>query len=183
VISISAVANRPTAAVEIRSPRNDWEWLEARQLIETLVDWMEEMFSVSPPVVQPGLVKELDEIDVYYSPPHGRFVIARMGGQTVGTTGIHLLSPDVAELKRVFVRPSARGHGLARLMLEAAIEAARDLGANRLVLESHGEVMAAAVRMYRARGFQEIPDYTDLAAKVDGVIAMELDLTAELAAN
>jgi hypothetical protein len=68
-------------------------------------------------------------------------------------------------------------------MLEAAIEAARDLGANRLVLESHGEVMAAAVRMYRARGFQEIPDYTDLAAKVDGVIAMELDLTAELAAN
>jgi ribosomal protein S18 acetylase RimI-like enzyme len=62
-------------------------------------------------------------------------------------------------------------------MLESAIRKARDLGARTMVLESHREIMARAVKLYRSRGFYEIPDYTDLATKVPGVIAMELALT------
>ena len=83
----------------------------------------------------------------------------------------------MAELKRVYVKPSARGLGLASLMLATAIRKARDLGARTTVLESHREIKAPAVKLYRSRSFYEIPDYTDLATKVPGVIAMELALT------
>lgn len=174
--------NAPTQApglalVEIVSPVSAKEWSQARRLVKELFRWLEDVSGVSAIDVQEGAEAELDALPWVYVPPHGSFLIASVNGEVVGTTAVHVLSPGVAELKRVYVKPSARGLGLASLMLEAAIRNARDLGARTMVLESHREIMATAVELYRRRGFSEIPDYTDLSTKVPGVIAMELPLT------
>jgi GNAT superfamily N-acetyltransferase len=60
------------------------------------------------------------------------------------------------EMKRVYVTPSARGNGVAAALLAAADEAAAELGAARIVLQT-GDRQPGAVRMYRRAGYLPIP--------------------------
>jgi GNAT superfamily N-acetyltransferase len=161
------------ALVEIMSPASAQEWSQARRLVKELFRWLEDASGVSAAEVQGGAEAELDALPWLYVPPLGSFLIAAVNGDIVGTAAVHLRSPDVAELKRVYVKPAARGLGIASLMLDTAMRNARDLGATRMVLESHREIMSAAVGLYRRHGFYEIPDYTDLAERIPGVVALE----------
>ncbi len=60
--------------------------------------------------------------------------------------------PHVGELKRMYVRPSARGRGLSRLLLDALIAVARDRGMTALVLET-GTEQPEAIGLYTSYGF------------------------------
>lgn len=176
---MNALAPRaPEAPICITSPSTAREWSQARSLVKELFRWIQVESGVAMSDVQDGADAEIDALPWLYVPPKGSFVIASADGEVLGTTGVSMLEPDIAELKRVYVKPSARGLGLAPRMLEAAIGEARQLGATRLVLETHREIMSSAVRMYRRRGFTEIADYTDLPSQVPGVIAMGLRLDA-----
>ncbi|GGH46436.1 GNAT family N-acetyltransferase [Microbacterium album] len=64
------------------------------------------------------------------------------------------------ELKHVYTRPSARGLGTARLLLEELERRARDWGARELVLDTHHTLEAAAA-LYAGRGFFPIEPYND----------------------
>lgn len=72
--------------------------------------------------------------------------------------GVRLLSPEVAEIKRMYVDPSARGVGLARRLLGDLESAAVALGARVARLDT-GRDMAPAVSLYRRTGYVEIDDY------------------------
>jgi GNAT superfamily N-acetyltransferase len=61
-------------------------------------------------------------------------------------------------VKRLYVRPAHRGHGVARALGAAVIEAARAIGYRRLVLDTF-ERMTEARKLYGAAGFREIPPY------------------------
>jgi GNAT superfamily N-acetyltransferase/SAM-dependent methyltransferase len=92
------------------------------------------------------------------APGRGVFLIARLGGEAVGCGAVRALDDGVAEIKRMYTRPAARGKGVARALLAALEVQARSLGATRLVLET-GERQRAAVALYVRAGFEEIPPF------------------------
>jgi carbonic anhydrase len=73
---------------------------------------------------------------------------------------VRRLDAGTAEMKRLYVRPAYRGHGLGRRLAKAAIAAARREGCRRIVLDSLPG-MREARSLYRLLGFEEIPSYSD----------------------
>ncbi|GHH84427.1 N-acetyltransferase [Streptomyces sulfonofaciens] len=91
-------------------------------------------------------------------PPTGLLLVARYGGAPAGTAGVRLLDAATAELKRVFVRKELRGRGGGAALLAAAEEAARELGAGRLVLDTRHDLTEARA-LYARYGYRETPPH------------------------
>ena len=164
------------AHVDISAPRNAADWADAARLLADYSAWLEYASGYEDPNITRECGAETSPLSLRYVTPNGALVLARFAGHAVGITAVKRLSGEVAELKHVYLRPSARGLGLAPQMIEAAIDAARRLRVKRLVLETHNEIMPAAVKLYRRYGFEEIADYTSLSEVIPGVIAMQLVL-------
>ncbi|MGI5213627.1 GNAT family N-acetyltransferase [Plantactinospora sp. CA-290183] len=95
-----------------------------------------------------------------FDPPSGAFLLAYLDGEPVGCAGwrSHGESGRVAELKRMYVAPTARGRGVARKMLAAIERSAREHGRARLILEC-GDRQPEAIALYQASGYQRIEDF------------------------
>jgi putative acetyltransferase len=122
-----------------------------------------------------GFAQELEHLSDVYGPPTGCLVIARSTQGVVGCVGVRALSGETCEMKRLFVRDVARGNGLGRKLAAAAVEAARRLGYQRMVLDTL-ESMSAARSVYTTLGFQETAPY--YANPLPGVCYMALSLVA-----
>lgn len=85
----------------------------------------------------------------------GAFLVGYLRDEPVACGALRCLSRDVAEVKRMFVVPHARGQRVSRLMLSALENAARGLGVRRLVLET-GLRQPAALALYQRAGFAPI---------------------------
>lgn len=94
------------------------------------------------------------------APPRGELLVARYGGEPAGTAGVRLLDGATAELKRVFVHPSMRGRGGAALLVGAAEDTARALGATRMILDTRSD-LAEARALYGRLGYTETERYND----------------------
>src|SRR5580765_7674906 len=90
--------------------------------------------------------------------PHAdAFLIARDdGGEAVGCGAVRFIDETTAEVKRMYVAPSARGTGVGRRILEELEQFARAQGALRLVLET-GPLQAEALALYHRAGFVTTP--------------------------
>lgn len=77
-------------------------------------------------------------------------------------------------MKRLYVRPTFRGHKLGNTLVEQIIQVARRLGYSRLRLDTHPDTMQAAVELYRRFGFEEVVD--NPVPLVPGLSYMELRL-------
>ena len=97
---------------------------------------------------------------VEFDPPNGLFMIAWRDGVALGCAGwrSHGESDDVAELKRLYVEPSARGTGVASALLAAVEDAARSAGRVRLILEC-GDRQPEAVALYSGHGYERIENF------------------------
>ncbi|MEU9155633.1 GNAT family N-acetyltransferase [Streptomyces sp. NPDC048417] len=94
------------------------------------------------------------------APPTGRLLIARYDGEPAGSAGVRLLDPATAELTRVFVHEGLRGRGGAALLVAAAEDAARTLGAGRLVLDTRTDLVEART-LYARLGYTETEPHND----------------------
>lgn len=98
-----------------------------------------------------------------YAPPRGRLLLATLDGRPVGCVALRPLDdlgPHTCELKRMYVRPSARGHGIGRLLAERLIADARAIGYTLIKLDSDTDPrFSAAIALYRTLGFTECPRY------------------------
>ncbi|MFI8169151.1 GNAT family N-acetyltransferase [Streptomyces sp. NPDC086081] len=94
------------------------------------------------------------------APPRGRLLVARYGGEPAGSAGVRLLDATTAELTRVFVREPMRGKGGAPLLVRAAEDAARALGAARMVLDTRGDLVEARA-LYARLGYRETAPHND----------------------
>ncbi|WP_314225586.1 GNAT family N-acetyltransferase [Streptomyces zaehneri] len=93
-------------------------------------------------------------IGVELAPPGGRLLVGRYGGEPAGTAGVRLRDADTAELTRVFVRAELRGRGGAALLVRGAEDAARALGATRMILDTRGDLVEARA-LYARLGYTE----------------------------
>jgi putative acetyltransferase len=118
--------------------------------------------------------QELSGLPGGYAPPSGRLLLAHYAGQLVGCIALHPLEPGVGEMKRLYLRPAARGKGIGRVMVETVIHEARGIGFHVLRLDTIAPLMKDAVAMYRKMGFREIAPYC--ANPVAGALYMELDI-------
>jgi DNA-binding MarR family transcriptional regulator/GNAT superfamily N-acetyltransferase len=86
--------------------------------------------------------------------PAGMFVVARLEGRIAGC-GALKIGKGVGEIKRMWTHPSARGHGVARVVLRRLEHMARDRGVNVLRLETN-RALKEAQALYRSEGFREV---------------------------
>lgn len=93
-------------------------------------------------------------------PPDGAFLIAYHRGCPVGCGGVRRLGDNVAELKRLYVDPDARGLGLGQLMMEAMEDAARRIGYTTVRLDTN-RALEEAQHLFAALGYRSIPAYND----------------------
>ena len=125
--------------------------------------------TVDAPCCFADFEEELAEVSSRYAV----LLLAEQDGATAGCVGLRDLDPDTAEMKRLYVRPAYRGRGIGRQLAQAAIAAARGRGCKCVVLDSLAS-MHAALALYRALDFREVPPY--LARPTPGASCFSLSL-------
>lgn len=118
--------------------------------------------------------RELEELPGNFAPPSGRLILATIGGEPIGCIALRPWQGEVAEMKRLFVRPTGRGHGLGRRLAERIIAEARGAGYRRILLDTLPE-MADAQRLYIALGFEEVAPYMERPIPGARFFALDLD--------
>jgi predicted N-acetyltransferase YhbS len=153
---------RPVGQFEIR-PALPADIPEVRQMLQEYVAWI-------------GLDLAFQEIDAElarlpgdYAPPRGALFVADDGHGLVGMVGLRPLdiacpaeaqSAKAGEMKRLFVRPSARGRGLAKQLIAVALDEARRLRYSEIRLDTL-PMMGDAQSLYVSLGFRDIAPYYD----------------------
>ena len=109
------------------------------------------------------LQQEAAELPHTYPNQNGGAILATRGSRPAGFIAWRSLPlPELAsawELKRLWIRPEARGSGLGSALVESVISRARLTGKTELVLDTAPDSMAAAVCLYRKLGFVDCPCY------------------------
>jgi putative acetyltransferase len=101
---------------------------------------------------------ELTQLGAMYGPPAGALLLAFRKDVAVGCAGVRRIFADTCEMKRLYVRETARAEGLGRRLALEALASGTRLGYRRMVLDTLA-TMAAARSLYRSLGFTEIPPY------------------------
>jgi putative acetyltransferase len=123
-----------------------------------------------------GFAEELATLPGRYAPPRGRLLLARWNRETAGCVALRSLGNDICEMKRLYVRPAYRSHGIGRALVDQIIEEGSRLGYSSMRLDSLPS-MQRALQLYRELGFQEISPYTK--NPVPGAVFLELTLSRQ----
>jgi ribosomal protein S18 acetylase RimI-like enzyme len=116
---------------------------------------------------------ELATLPGKYAPPAGRLLLALDGEAVAGCVALRPIDPQIAEMKRLYVRPAFRRKGAGKLLAQAIIEEAGRIGYARIRLDTLA-TMKQAISLYRSLGFGDIPAYYDNPS--DSAKFMELKL-------
>lgn len=116
---------------------------------------------------------DLFDLPGFYADRGGDFSVLVDGERIIGTVGLHRVSEEVAELRKMYLDADYRGRGLGRLLLEHALGRARELGFARVTLET-ASVLREAVALYERYGFYR-SEPGHLAARCDVAMVRELE--------
>lgn len=101
---------------------------------------------------------ELAGLPGRYAAPRGCILLAELDGDAVGCIALRPLEGDVGEIKRMYIKPAARGHGLAGRLARECIRQAIECGYKRLRLDTLKSMLPAR-KLYGRLGFIEIEPY------------------------
>ncbi|HEX6548950.1 MAG TPA: bifunctional helix-turn-helix transcriptional regulator/GNAT family N-acetyltransferase [Candidatus Dormibacteraeota bacterium] len=93
-------------------------------------------------------------------PPAGLLLVARLESDAVGCGALKFHDDAPAEIKRMWVAPSARGLGVGRRLLEELEAEARMAGARAVRLETN-RALSEAIELYRSSGYVEVSAFND----------------------
>lgn len=125
-----------------------------RDMMREYVDW------IALDLAFQEIDEELAGLPGEYAPPSGALFVATDGEQLVGMIGLRPLGGTICEMKRLFVRPAARGQGLAKQLIARVMDEARRLGYAEIRLDTL-PMMGDAQALYAAMGFADIDAYYD----------------------
>ena len=137
--------------LQIRAARPD-DRAEVRAMLQEYVAW------IGLDLAFQEIDAELDGLPGDYAPPHGALLVATDDDRRVGMIALRPLEGRVCEMKRLYVRPEARGSGLARQLVERLFGEARRLNYVEIRLDTL-PMMSDAQALYEALGFVDIPPY------------------------
>jgi ribosomal protein S18 acetylase RimI-like enzyme len=144
---------------------------EALALVRRL--FLEYAASLEVDLAFQGFAQELAGLPGAYARPAGGLLLGFDGVEPAGCVAFRPLEPGVSEMKRLYVRPSARGAGWGRRLAERVVSEARAAGYEHMRLDTLPS-MGAALGLYLGLGFREIPAYRH--NPVAGTRFLELDL-------
>jgi GNAT superfamily N-acetyltransferase len=152
---VSPGIGKPTIDGELEIRRESFSSPVAQLMLAQASAYILELYGDED---QAGIVPE------QFSPARsGMFLVAYFRGDPVGCGGLRQAEapapPDAAELKRLFVVETARRRGIARRILDRLEETAKRLGYAQVVLDT-GSKQEAAVALYTATGYHQIPGYS-----------------------
>lgn len=127
-----------------------------------------------------GFDAELANLPGAYAGPRGRLFYLEIDGRPAGCICLRPLDETSCEIKRLFVVSRHRGQGLGQKLVLAAIKAGREIGYQRMLLDTLPK-MPMALKLYRELGFRDTPPYYD--TPLEGTVFLELNLTTWSEAN
>lgn len=116
---------------------------------------------------------EFADLPGKYAEPDGRILLAWLDGAVVGCAALRRVDGQRCELKRVYVRPSARGRHIGRMLVERMIREARQAAYSTMCLDVLPE-FAAARQLYETLGFVPAPPVSDNPIPGTAFLALEL---------
>lgn len=152
---------------DIRSAEPPRDLVEVRSLFREYAD------SLDVDLEFQGFEAELAALPGKYAAPAGRLLLAWRATVAVGCVAVRPLDEDSCEMKRLFVRPMARGEHLGRRLAERVCEEARRIGYSRICLDTLPG-MHAAISLYLTLGFKRIEPY--VFNPVPGTLFLARDL-------
>ncbi len=118
--------------------------------------------------------QEMAALPGAYAMPEGRLLLAEIEGRPAGCIGVRRISEGSCEMTRLYVAPAERGHGIARALVLAAIQAAKEIGYKQLLLSILPNMRMAA-KLFRELGFYEAPAYCPTPVEDTVFLALDLD--------
>ncbi|CAN7205488.1 MULTISPECIES: GNAT family N-acetyltransferase [unclassified Variovorax] len=120
-----------------------------------------------------GFEAEVAALPGKYEPPAGRILLAWRGTDALGCIALRPIDASTGEMKRLYVRPQARGEQLGRRLTERVCQEAREAGYARICLDTL-PTMGAAQGLYQSLGFRSIEPY--VFNPIPGTKFLALDL-------
>ena len=102
--------------------------------------------------------KELQTLHQVYFPPLGCIILAKDEKKVVGCIALKPIGEDICEMKRLYVKPSARGKALGKQLVEELIHFAKGAGYKTMKLDTITS-LKDAIKLYRSKGFTETDAY------------------------
>jgi GNAT superfamily N-acetyltransferase len=148
--------------IKIERASSSTDLTEVEVLMREYLNWAaeetEKQFSENLKVEE-LIEHSLQDMNLFLS-ESGRLLIVRVDEDIAGMGFLKRIKDEVCEIKRMYVRPGNRGLGLGRKILQALIDAAKEIGYTRVLLDSE-KYMHAAHDLYRSCGFNETSPYSE----------------------
>jgi ribosomal protein S18 acetylase RimI-like enzyme len=93
-----------------------------------------------------------------FRPPAGTLLLLESGGKTIAGGGLVRIADGLGEIKRMWTSPNHRCQGHARRVLAALEAVALERGYTTVRLQT-GDLLDAALALYRATGYRQIPTF------------------------
>lgn len=151
---MSAGEGYSPVALVVREARSPDDLVVVRDLI------LEYQASLGVDLAFQRFADEVASLATTYGPPAGALLLATVDGAPSGCVGVRPLRPGCCEMKRLYVRPAARGRHLGRHLAERAMASARALGYTHMRLDTLPS-MHGAQALYLTLGFYEIAPYRE----------------------
>lgn len=168
------------AETTVETVRTEAQAEEVRAMAWEFVGWLKERYPEMHEVIDEYLENQdfvgmLRDLLQAFAPPEGECLLARLDGAPVGILMLKAYGDGVCEMNRMYVRPAARGHGVARLLCDRLMERARELGYQEMVLSAldrHHEALA----LYRSMGFVDDERRPDTESGADREVLLRRKL-------
>jgi len=157
--------------IRLLAPVTEEDWIQAERLITELKEWDVQQ-------CQPLGFDRDDVLNTFYPddmesirrdsvPPHGHFLLAVDASSPVGCAALRRFNDTACELYDVYVRPDARGRGVALMSLRRLMSDAKAAGYQAMLLET-AVFMHSAHKIYRSLGFQNREPYRAVPSRFAG---------------
>lgn len=161
--------------IEIRRIQRD-EWADAKRVVYRVAH---AIFN-DPRTLEESIVyyearhelQDMDDIQAGYFENGGTFLAMFDDDKMICTGAIRKLEDATCELKRLWLLTEYHGHGLGYRMVQELLSIAREMGYERVRLETDPYAQSRALAFYKQIGFYEIPGYSEQTDEV----AMEMML-------